>query len=608
MKIAFVALLAALSTGVANAQPALWQQPSPVQENRELPRTQTISYDSEQNALLRSHTASLYLQPLATWTTSEQDNGATVVYSTTYKVPFKWVDRQLFLYVGGANSAYEVAVNGKPAGYNQSGRTVAEFDLTRLSKEGNNTLTITVYGNAASRKLENHTADLHPRLTGETYIVAQPKMRIRDYVARMGFEGTTGNLELGVIFKSHLLNEKMIRMYYTLYDPTGEQVAKGNRDVEINMRREDTVRFFIPLPDVKAWNHETPNLYTLSLKTQYEGRFMEYVTYKIGFRTVEMQQGKLLINGRDIPMLVTAYTSDSDSAAMASELQTMKEKGVNTIQVNNHPLSDRFYELCDRLGLYVCNQADIDTHLSGNDRRKGGTPSNDPAWEAAYIDRVTGMYYTSRNHPSATLFSLAQNSANGYNLYESYLALKDIEPRRPIIYTGAGGEWNTDAVSGELRRNNARAASSRITFGLSPIDNIRPAQLFDITAPAPDKGVFRLHNLYQLTALENAEAVYTVRVGRRVVSEGRIPVSIGARGSADITVPFGKAKPGSHPTVELVLECSAPGPYDYIPQIITEERPRGPLGLLSELREKNTGSVQASPKVELIRRSFSTTF
>ena len=604
MRTTFLILLAATALN-AQAQPARWQVPQTEQENRELPRTQTISYDSEQGSLLRSHTPSTYLQPLdGDWAVQPKGQGTSFTHH--YKMPFKWIDRELLLHIGGVNTAYEVYANGRYVGYNQDGRTAAEFDLTHFSEEGNNTLEIVTYPEAVSRKLEDHTTgEISPALTDKVYITAQPRMRIRDYVSQVEFEGTTANLELGVIFKSHLLNTKTIKMYYQLLSPTGQQVGYGHRDVEVSMRREDTVRFFIPVPDARPWSHETPNLYTLLLKTQYEGRFMEYVSYKIGLRTVGMQNGKLLINGREVPLMVLEYNGGSDSATLYRELKALQEKGVNTLKVKNFPQSERFYETCDRLGLYVCNQANVDTHLSGDSRRKGGNPSNDPIWEKAYIDRALGMYHTSRNHPSVIMFSLAENSANGYNLYESYLALKAREQKRPVAYLGAKGEWNTDAVTGDLRRNNARAAAARMTFGLTPLDNIRPVELFDITAVEGRQDAFRIHNKYLLTPLHSAEVVYTVRVGKRTVSEGRIPVDIAAQESVEVTVPFGKAKPGSNPVVELAIECIAPGPYDYIPASAPEqETERGVKALLNKVRPQE----EAPQMIELFRKSLSTQY
>lgn len=375
-----------------------------VSSKREQPRTPTISYPSAEEARTNSTQQSRYFQPLDAMTFSGG------VWETTFKVPFNWADRRVFLHINGAGSGYAIAVNGKEAGWNESAATAAEFDLTGLAEEGLNTLKIAMSGeDSLSKNADNKL--------GKAYIVSQPPVRIRDYV----ISPLADAAELGVIVKSHLLNPKTVRVYYSLTNPDGSAGPYGHRDADFEMKLEDTVRFFVPLPEPRLWSHEMPYLYTLDLKLQYEGRYTEYISYKVGLRNIGHRGGQLVVNGRPV---VLTYE--------------------NTLHLHD-PATDSVYVAADRLGKYVIGTADINTSRFGTSRARGGNPSNDPEHEKDYIDRALTMYHTSKSHPSAAIFALAEASANGYNLYESYLAMKRAEPSRPIIYPD-GGEWNNDPL------------------------------------------------------------------------------------------------------------------------------------------------------------------
>ena len=552
----FCIAAALLAVAGAQAQTAdNYKKPTPVQLNRDLPRTRTICYNSEEGALAgNSRAASLYFQPLSEgWSRSERDGGKTAVFSRQYKVPFQWVDRQYFIRVGSVNGAYDMIINGKFAGYNQNGGTPAEFDVTALSQEGINTVELVVYGDHAAKKLENHTSDTRPAITGEVYIVSQPRIRIRDFTTRTNIEGKNATVELGVIMKSHLLNTKNVRIYYSLLSPTGEQVSYGHRDAEFKMKGEDTVRFFINVRDAMFWSHEMPNLYTLQLKTQHEGRYSEYVSYNIGIRTAEVNDGKLLINSHEMPLSVAVFTSPADSASTEAALTRLKSGGVNTIKVESFPQPEYFYDMCDRIGLYVCDQANVDTRAGGASRKKGGNPSNDPAWADAFVDRAMTMYHTSQNHPSVVMFSLAENAANGYNLYESYLALKKAENARPVIYLGAGGEWNSDAVSGSTRSEKPAAAASRMVFDTKPMQNVSGETAPDIIVANANAGIFHVINYYYAAPLHGVQIEYTVKQGSRKVASGTRTLDIAPRSSTEMEISYDKAKIGKNLLIEFTI-------------------------------------------------------
>jgi beta-galactosidase len=309
--------------------------------------------------------------------------------------------------------------------------------------------------------------------------------------------------------KSHQLNAKNYTVYYELISPTGKIVSEGKKDALLDMRREDTVRFFANIPDLTPWSHEEPRLYTLFIRTQNEGRFMEYLSFRIGFRQIDMSEGVIRLNGIPLDIVMENYTPAGDTARVRREVEEMLARGVNTLRLHGVPPDNRFYELCNERGIYICQTADIDTHSAGNARTVGGNPSNAPEWAEAYRTRTTDMYRLSRNNPSVIMFSLARNSANGYNLYESYLALKDIEKNRPVIYP-EGEEWNND----------------RVDFAaMSTIDNNHTDKRARIIVTDQNEGRFSVANPRRLTPLIG-EVSYSITVGRKIVSKGAIPIRI----------------------------------------------------------------------------------
>lgn len=520
--------------------------PTVVSLNKELPRGDVVSHDSKVDAVRRTYGASKYLQPLTEWTRAETDDA--VIYRTRFKVPFEWIDRQQFLYVGRTSASFDVVINGDLAAYSQTGSTPSEFDITKVSKEGANDLEIVIYKDPVARSLEGSRQPVAPRIEGEVYVLSQPRVRVRDVAVSTRMEASSGLLQLGVILKSHQLNPHDYTVYWELLNPLGEIVHEGSKTARLDMRREDTVTFFANIPRVVPWSHEEPYLYTLFIKTQNEGRFREYLSFKVGFRSFDLADDSgFTLNGEPLRLSMRNFSPAGDAATVRTAIEQLRAGGVNALMLRGAPPSREFFALCDSMGVYLACRADIDTHASGESRKVGGNPSNDPAWEGAYLDRTMAMYHTSKNHPSVAMFSLAERSANGNNLYESYLALKALEPNRPVIYSDGEGEWNTDA----LDISDAPAA-------VVPAVEWVTLEAVDVT-----KGEFKVLNSRRITPLVG-EAVYRISVGRKVVSSGSVPIEILPGGSKDFTVPIAGVKEDKSYTVaiEIVVERTD---GDYLP-------------------------------------------
>ncbi|MBP3426621.1 MAG: hypothetical protein J6K81_07915 [Rikenellaceae bacterium] len=530
----------------ASAQQRWYNSADSVSQGAQPPRGDVVSYASADDAVRKTYHKSQYLVPIEDFKYSDYRNGAESggSFTTTYKLPFKWLDRQLILHVGKVSAAYEVWANGRRVGYTQTASTPVEWDLTGFSVEDNNSLEIRVFDDYSARALENGRAERKAAIEGEVYLLAQPKVRVRDVSVATEMSGTDGLLSLGVILKSHLLNDKEYKVWYELISPRGEVVAADNRSVTLGMRGEDTVTFFRRMPDIMTWSHEQPCLYTLVVKTQYEGRFKEYVSFNIGFRTIALDENHVVtLNGVPLRIITRDYAPSGDLSQVAREIAAMRDQGVTMLNVMGAPQSRSFYDVCDSLGMYVCASVDVDTRNGGGSRALGGNPSNDPAMWPHYKERTLALYHSTKNYPCVLMYSLAANPANGYNLYESYRMLKGLEKARPVVLNGTD-EWNNDSLN-MRRMTNLRRTNLKYWVAL----------LNDTATP----GRITVANTRHYTPLIG-QLRYTVSVGRKVITSGTMPIRVLPKSDAVVEIPLGGVPRGR--LFDMEIEVVRPAPID----------------------------------------------
>ncbi len=416
-------------------------QPYTPSDNREAARGTIWIYPTAEIAAARGCGNNRYLSHLTTWQL-QQDT-----FSTTFTVPFAWANRQVFFYVASASADYEVRVNGRSVGRNANPNQPAEFNITRYAKEGRNELEIVLANPSTLAPMESWKSETTPAI-GATRVFSQPTLRIREVLVTTGLgdaEAETANAEVGIVVKSHALNPRTSQFYYELISPQGEVATIGKQALTLSMRGEDTLRFLARIPKTHLWSVQHPVHYTLKLKTQYEGRFVEFMDMPIGFRTVKVANGQMIINGKPATLRVREVSPQIDSATLIK----VHKEGYNTLKLVSGVARPELYAMCDTLGIYVIAQAAIDTRSGGDSRRKGGNISNDPTWQGAFIERAEDSYHATKRHPSVIAFSIAEKSANGINLYETYLRMKRFEDDRSIIYPAAAGEWNSDLLKWE---------------------------------------------------------------------------------------------------------------------------------------------------------------
>lgn len=438
----FLSIIALVfAVGALSAQE--YDSPEYVSLGRELPRSKTLPYPTaeEAQALGSGAVDSKYLRPVTGWTRTEEPD-ATVLTSK-YVIPFVWLSRQAILYVDEASGAYEVIINGQKVGYAANAFTPAEFNITKASKEDVNTISIRILKDHWSRRMEDFVETREPRV-GETYVISQPTIRVRDVVHNtdVDLKSEYANVEVGLIVKTESLNPKTARIHYELIAPDTTVVTQGYKDVTLGMRGEDTVKFMARIPYVLTWCADMPVRYRLNIKTQIEGRYAEYQSRMIGFRDIDInEEGDFMINGIKTELF---YRDFDPLKVTEKDIIAARVLKYNALRFKMGAVPQNVYRMCDSLGMYVIAQIPINTSKSGLSRRIGGNPSNDPKWKAAYLDRAETAYRTTCGQASVIGYVMAEESSNGINLYETYLRLKALERKRPILYIEAAGEWNSD--------------------------------------------------------------------------------------------------------------------------------------------------------------------
>ena len=438
----FLSIIALVfAVGALSAQE--YDSPEYVSLGRELPRSKTLPYPTaeEAQALGSGAVASKYLRPVTGWTRTEEPDAT--VFTSKYVIPFVWLSRQAILYVDEASGAYEVIINGQKVGYAANAFTPAEFNITKASKEDVNTISIRILKDHWSRRMEDFVETREPRL-GETYVISQPTIRVRDVVHNtdVDLKSEYANVEVGLIVKTESLNPKTARIHYELIAPDTTVVTQGYKDVTLGMRGEDTVKFMARIPYVLTWCADMPVRYRLNIKTQIEGRYAEYQSRMIGFRDIDInEEGDFMINGIKTELF---YRDFDPLKVTEKDIIAARVLKYNALRFKMGAVPQNVYRMCDSLGMYVIAQIPINTSKSGLSRRIGGNPSNDPKWKAAYLDRAETAYRTTCGQASVIGYVMAEESSNGINLYETYLRLKALERKRPILYIEAAGEWNSD--------------------------------------------------------------------------------------------------------------------------------------------------------------------
>ena len=377
-------------------------------------------------------------------------------YRRQFTVPQTWDGREIYIHFDGVQSAFYLWINGKKVGYSQGSRTPGEFNITKYLKKGENTLAVEVYRWSDASYLEDQDFWRLSGIYRDVYLWSTPKTHLRDFVLTASLDDTYSN---GIFqINGELLSKanKAVNVELLLQDANGKE--QFTQTIPVNSKK-GTTKFesqTLNIDDVKKWNAETPYLYHLfiSLKDE-DNNVLEVIPQKVGFRRIEMQPGKLLVNGKQVLFKgvnrhehhpVTGHYVSTDD--MMRDIVLMKQNNINAVRTSHYPNTPEWYDLCDTYGIYLINEGNIETHGFGNKGDNKLTCS--PDWEQAYIDRVKRMVYRDRNHASVIIWSMGNESGDGNNAKVCHEWVNKTDPSRPYLYEGTtrkGGRDYADVYS-----------------------------------------------------------------------------------------------------------------------------------------------------------------
>jgi beta-galactosidase len=376
-------------------------------------------------------------------------------YRKTITLPLGWGEREVFLFVGAANSYLNVWVNGQFVGMSKDSKNPAEFNVTKYIKAGSsNTIAMQVFRWNDGSYLEDQDFFRLSGIERDVYLYSTPKIHIRDISVNGDLEPDykNGILKLKADIKNFLPKEaKGLSVELTLLDAAGKNVfppVSKKTDVQLNASIEFEQKIINP----QKWNVEYPYLYTvLVLLKDKGGKVLEAFSCKTGFRKIEIKEGNLLVNGMRVFIKgVNRHEHDNITGHVISEesmlrdIRLMKLFNINTVRNSHYPNDSKWYELCDKYGLYVIDEANIESHGMGYAADK--TLAAKSEWADAHLDRTQRMFERNKNHPSIITWSLGNEAGFGSNFVATYNWLKEHDQTRPVQYEQAGQALQTDIV------------------------------------------------------------------------------------------------------------------------------------------------------------------
>ena len=353
------------------------------------------------------------------------ENSPVGSYRRTFTIPAHWNKRQIILYFGGVASAFYVWVNGEKVGYSQDSKTPSEFDITPYVKQGENEIAVQVFKFSDGYYLEDQDYWRFAGIQRDVYVYARSETHVRDYEVVTDLDGEYKNADFHLFVELGKAGEGKIKgaeVEVSLLDKAGKSIYNERKRWNAAGRE---LHFKKEVREPLLWSAEKPNLYRLLIALRVNGKPEQYISQYIGFRKSEIKHAQLLINGKPVYIKgVNRHEHDPynghvvDEASMLRDIQLMKENNINSVRTSHYPNDPRWYELCDIYGMYVVDEANIESHGMGY--KPDQCLANQPEWEKAFIDRTERMFERDKNHPCVIIWSLGNETGEGCNFAATY--------------------------------------------------------------------------------------------------------------------------------------------------------------------------------------------
>lgn len=390
------------------------------------------------------------------------ENNPVGTYRKTFSIPENWENREVLIHFGSISGCAFIYVNGKKVGITKASKTPSEFNITPFLKKGINQLAVQVFRWHDGSYLEDQDFWRLSGIERDVYLYALPKLAIWDFFLKGDLDSkyVNGLFSAAVDIRKFVGNDiKSGSVSVSLLDKQGKSVYTNSQNFSVNADSVQTLNFSTTIKNPLKWNAETPNLYNcvISLKDN-NGKVLGVTSHKVGFRKVEIKNARLLVNGMAISVHgvnrhehddVTGHSTTKE--LMLKDIKLMKELNINAVRLAHYPNDPLWYKLCDEYGLYLVDEANIETHGMGAEFQswfdKSKHPAYLPEWAAAHVDRTVRMVERDKNHASIIIWSLGNECGNGQVFHDNYKWIKNRDNTRPVQFEQAGEDWNTDIVA-----------------------------------------------------------------------------------------------------------------------------------------------------------------
>lgn len=372
-------------------------------------------------------------------------------YRKTFVLDEVFDNREVFLHFGAAKSALEVYVNGEFVGYSQGSMAPHEFDVTKVLKKGENVITAKLYRFSDGSYLEDQDMWWLCGIYRDVYLFAEPKVCLRDFYFKTDFDDTynDSNVTLNMYFNNYNNIRGKIKVSAKLIDSKNEEIELGSSEKELSGGKE-TITYNKTVKSPDKWSAETPNLYTLVMSVELDGKVICVKSYKVGFKKVEIKGEKIYFNGMPLMIKgVNRHDFDCDYGwavpkyRYTQDLDIMKQNNINSIRTSHYPDDPYFYDMCNKYGFYVMDECEVETH---GVRRKG-VPGSNPVWTGAVVDRMQRMVLRDRNNPCIFMWSLGNEAGDGSNFMEMKKSALELDDTRQFHYEGDFDLTKSDVIS-----------------------------------------------------------------------------------------------------------------------------------------------------------------
>lgn len=372
-------------------------------------------------------------------------------YRKTFVLDEVFDNREVFLHFGAAKSALEVYVNGEFVGYSQGSMAPHEFDITKVLKKGENVITAKLYRFSDGSYLEDQDMWWLCGIYRDVYLFAEPKFCLRDFYFKTDFDDTynDSNVTLNMYFNNYNNIKGKIKVSAKLIDAKNEEIELGSSEKELSGGKE-TITYNKKVKSPDKWSAETPNLYTLVMSVELDGKVICVKSYKVGFKKVEIKGEKIYFNGMPLMIKgVNRHDFDCDYGwavpkyRYTQDLDIMKQNNINSIRTSHYPDDPYFYDMCNKYGFYVMDECEVETH---GVRRKG-VPGSNPVWTGAVVDRMQRMVLRDRNNPCIFMWSLGNEAGDGSNFMEMKKSALELDDTRQFHYEGDFDLTKSDVIS-----------------------------------------------------------------------------------------------------------------------------------------------------------------